>query len=73
MATLDDRVRDVLRVKFLVGLFDRPYITDAKQTLALVNSAAHQRVALVSGAREHRAAEERSKRCRSANRSSRLR
>ena len=46
MATLDDRVRDVLRVKFLVGLFDRPYITDAKQTLALVNSAAHQRVAL---------------------------
>lgn len=46
MKTLDDRVRDVLRVKFLIGLFDRPYIEDAKQTLAVVNSAAHQRVAL---------------------------
>ena len=46
MQTLDDRVRDVLRVKFLTGLFDRPYISDAKQTLALVNSASHQRVAL---------------------------
>lgn len=46
MKTLDDRVRDVLRVKFLTGLFDRPYITDAKQTLAVVNSAAHQHVAL---------------------------
>jgi beta-glucosidase len=46
MKTLDDRVRDVLRVKFLIGLFDRPYIIDAKQTLALVNSAAHQQVAL---------------------------
>lgn len=46
MKTLDDRVRDVLRVKFLLGLFDRPYIADAKEALALVNSAAHQRVAL---------------------------
>ena len=46
MKTLDDRVRDVLRVKFLIGLFDRPYIEDAEQTLALVNSAAHQQVAL---------------------------
>ena len=46
MKTVDDRVRDVLRVKFLIGLFDRPYIIDAKQTLALVNSAAHQQVAL---------------------------
>ncbi len=46
MKTLDDRVRDVLRVKFLTGLFDRPYISDAKATLALVNSAAHQQVAL---------------------------
>ena len=46
MKTLDDRVRDVLRVKFLIGLFDRPYITDAKRSLALVNSAAHREVAL---------------------------
>jgi len=43
---LDDRVRDVLRVKFLIGLFDRPYIQDAANTKAVVNSAAHQAVAL---------------------------
>jgi beta-glucosidase len=46
MKTLDDRVRDVLRVKFLTGLFDRPYVEDARQTLAIVNSTAHQEVAL---------------------------
>jgi beta-glucosidase len=46
MKTLDDRVRDVLRVKFQIGLFDRPYVADAKESLALVNSAAHQQVAL---------------------------
>jgi beta-glucosidase len=44
--TLDDRVRDVLRVKFTVGLFDRPYVKDAEATAALVNSPGHQRVAL---------------------------
>jgi beta-glucosidase len=47
--TLDDRVRDVLRVKFLVGLFDHPYIADANQTKAVVNSAAHKNVALRAG------------------------
>ena len=46
MKTLDDRVRDVLRVKFVTGLFDHPYITDAARTRELVNSAEHQRVAL---------------------------
>jgi beta-glucosidase len=46
MKTLDDRVRDVLRVKFLVGLFDRPYITDPEVTERIVNSAEHQKVAL---------------------------
>ena len=45
LKVLDDRVRDVLRVKFLVGLFDRPYVADAKATQALVNSAAHREVA----------------------------
>src|ERR1700749_2651370 len=44
--TLDDRVRDVLRVKFTVGIFDHPYIEDANATERLVNSAEHQRVAL---------------------------
>lgn len=46
MQTLDDRVRDVLRVKFTVGLFDRPYIRDALETEKIVNSADHQKVAL---------------------------
>ena len=46
LQTLDDRVRDVLRVKFLIGIFDRPYVADANQTKAIVNSAEHQRVAL---------------------------
>src|SRR5205085_7946465 len=46
MQTLDDRVRDVLRVKFTVGLFDHPYVTDADASARLVNSAEHQQVAL---------------------------
>jgi beta-glucosidase len=46
MKTLDDRVRDVLRVKFTVGLFDAPYVKDADATEKLVNSAEHQKVAL---------------------------
>jgi beta-glucosidase len=46
MTTLDDRVRDVLRVKFLTGLFDHPYVTDAKRTVEIVNSLEHWRVAL---------------------------
>lgn len=46
MRTLDERVRDVLRVKFTIGIFDRPYIKDAEATAALVNSPEHQRVAL---------------------------
>jgi Beta-glucosidase-related glycosidases len=44
--TLDDRVRDVLRVKFTIGLFDHPYVEDAKKTKAIVNSEEHRTVAL---------------------------
>ncbi|MCU1266946.1 MAG: glycosyl hydrolase [Acidobacteria bacterium] len=44
--TLDDRVRDVLRVKFIIGLFDHPYVADAEATAHLVYSANHQEVAL---------------------------
>src|SRR6266478_2389079 len=44
--TLDDRVSDVLRVKFVLGIFDHPYVSDAAATERLVNSAAHQQVAL---------------------------
>jgi beta-glucosidase len=43
---LDDRVRDVLRVKFMIGLFDHPYVDDANKSKALVNSREHQQVAL---------------------------
>src|SRR5258706_2370726 len=46
MKTLDDRVRDVLRVKFILGLFDRPYVADKDETARIVNSAEHQAVAL---------------------------
>ncbi len=46
MQTLNDRVRDVLRVKFIIGLFDRPYIKDANETIKIVNSAEHQKIAL---------------------------
>ena len=46
MKTLDDRVRDVLRVKFLLGLFDYPYVQDASRAQTVVNSPEHQQVAL---------------------------
>lgn len=45
-ATIDERVRDILRVKFLVGLFDDPYQRDLKQADVEVNSAENQAVAL---------------------------
>lgn len=46
METLDSRVRDVLRVKFLVGLFDHPYVKDANESEKLINSPQNQEVAL---------------------------
>ncbi|MGH8082487.1 MAG: glycoside hydrolase family 3 N-terminal domain-containing protein [Lysobacter sp.] len=46
MTTIDSRVRDILRVKFRVGLFDRPYVEDAQATVRLVNSEPHRQVAL---------------------------
>ena len=46
MKTLDDRVRDVLRVKFLLGIFDHPYVEDAARAQKIVNSTEHQQVAL---------------------------
>src|SRR5438552_6164148 len=36
MKTLDDRVRDVLRVKFILGLFDHPYVDDAARAEKIV-------------------------------------
>jgi len=46
MKTLDARVRDVLRVKFILGLFDHPYVEDANVAERTVNSSEHQAVAL---------------------------
>lgn len=46
MKTIDDRVRDVLRVKFLVGLFDNPYQTNLELADKEVNSPENQAVAL---------------------------
>lgn len=44
--TLNNRVKSVLKVKFKMGLFDEPYVKDADATRKLVNSEAHQAVAL---------------------------
>lgn len=44
-AVVDDRVRDILRVKFLCGLFDNPYRNDLKASDAEVCSPANEAVA----------------------------
>lgn len=44
--TINDRVKDILRVKFQLGLFDNPYTGDAKQADQIVHSKEHQEVAL---------------------------
>ena len=46
MKTLDDRVRDVLKVKFILGLFDHPYVENADRAEKIVNSNEHQQIAL---------------------------
>lgn len=46
MKTIDDRVRDILRVKFMVGLFDTPYQMDLKAADEEVNSMENQMIAL---------------------------
>lgn len=43
---INDRVRDILRVKFLVGLFDAPYQTDLKGADAEVENPANKEIAL---------------------------
>jgi beta-glucosidase len=44
LASLDDAVRRVLRLKFALGLFERPYV-DANEALAAVDTAAHRSLA----------------------------
>jgi beta-glucosidase len=39
ISTVDDRVRDVLRVKFTLGLFDSPYVKDPKLADKIVHTA----------------------------------
>ncbi|MCL5030870.1 MAG: glycoside hydrolase family 3 C-terminal domain-containing protein [Bacteroidetes bacterium] len=46
MNTINERVKDVLRVKFLIGLFDHPYVKDIKLADKIVNNEEHQKVAL---------------------------
>nr|WP_242053048.1 glycoside hydrolase family 3 N-terminal domain-containing protein [Dysgonomonas sp. GY617] len=44
--TIDSRVRDILRVKFMLGLFDNPYTGDKKVADKIVASAEHKQVSL---------------------------
>ena len=46
MQTIDSRVSDVLRVKFLMGLFDNPYKGDNRHPEKVVHSVEHQAVSL---------------------------
>lgn len=46
MHTIDSRVRDILRVKFILGLFDNPYPGNGKQADILVASKEHKQVSL---------------------------
>jgi beta-glucosidase len=44
-ATIDSRVRDVLRVKFRLGLFDHPYVDDPDAADHIVDAPEHAKVA----------------------------
>lgn len=44
--TIDDRVRDILRVKFELGLFDNPYVGDPAKADRLVHCETHQALSL---------------------------
>uniref|UniRef100_UPI00262EA405 glycoside hydrolase family 3 protein n=1 Tax=uncultured Bacteroides sp. TaxID=162156 RepID=UPI00262EA405 len=44
--TINSRVADVLRVKFMMGLFDNPYKGDAKKPEKVVHSQEHQAVSM---------------------------
>ena len=43
---VDARVRDVLRVKFVDGIFDHPYVADPAKASEVVHAPAHREVAL---------------------------
>jgi len=46
MTTLNNRVRDVLRVKFTVGLFDHPYTQNTARANQILGCKAHQKISL---------------------------
>ena len=46
MSVVDDRVRDVLRVKFLTGLFDQPYQLDLRKADEVVDGILNNQTAL---------------------------
>lgn len=46
MEVIDARVRDVLRVKFLLGMFDRPYQMDLKSADEVVDGTENNKIAL---------------------------
>jgi beta-glucosidase len=46
LETVDDRVRDVLRVKFLLGLFDEPYVKNPGESDKKVHTASDDAMAL---------------------------
>jgi len=45
-STIDERVRDILRVKFNIGLFDNPYVENLDQADQIVYNEKHQKIAL---------------------------
>lgn len=44
--TLNNRVRDILRVKFWLGLFDHPYIENADESVKIVKDPEHKKISL---------------------------
>ncbi|MCC8145418.1 MAG: glycoside hydrolase family 3 C-terminal domain-containing protein [Bacteroidales bacterium] len=44
--TINSRVRDVLRIKFLLGLFDNPYKGDKTEVEKIVHNPEHQEIAM---------------------------
>jgi beta-glucosidase len=46
LSVVDARVRDVLRVKFATGIFDRPYVAAPEKAASLIRTPASQALAL---------------------------
>ncbi len=46
MQTIDSRVRDILRIKFMLGLFDNPYPGNGKEADKSVANPEHKKIAL---------------------------